>query len=204
MVPLRDLFETHLTVADLQRSMTFFSEVLGLELAQVFSDRKVAFYWIGGRGNSMLGLWEVGTGPQKLNLHLAFKSDLQDLLDAPARLRAVGVVPLDFSGKSTDEPVVLAWMPAASLYFRDPDGHPLEVLWFPPDKGRAKWHAASDKLFLGIDHTAIVISNTDASLKFYRGLGMQVAGESENYGPEQERLLHPVLRRHALSKRGQL
>ena len=133
MVPLRDLFETHLTVADLQRSMTFFSEVLGLELAQVFSDRKVAFYWIGGRGNSMLGLWEVGTGPQKLNLHLAFKSDLQDLLDAPARLRAVGVVPLDFSGKSTDEPVVLAWMPAASLYFRDPDDNMLELLAMLPD-----------------------------------------------------------------------
>ena len=49
--------------------------------------------------------------------------------------------------------------------------------------------AASDKLFLGIDHTAIVISDTDASLRFYRDvLGLQVVGESENYGPEQERL----------------
>jgi catechol 2,3-dioxygenase-like lactoylglutathione lyase family enzyme len=76
-----------------------------------------------------------------------------------------------------------------AFYFRDPDGHPLEVLWFPPDKGNPKWHAATDKLFLGIDHTAIVISETEASLKFYRDrLGMEVAGESENYGPEQERL----------------
>ena len=76
-----------------------------------------------------------------------------------------------------------------AFYFRDPDGHPLEVLWFPPDKGNPKWHAASDKLFLGIDHTAVVISETEASLKFYRDrLGMEVAGESENYGPEQERL----------------
>jgi catechol 2,3-dioxygenase-like lactoylglutathione lyase family enzyme len=63
------------------------------------------------------------------------------------------------------------------------------VLWFPPDKGNPKWHVASDKLFLGIDHTAVVISETEASLKFYRDrLGMEVAGESENYGPEQERL----------------
>src|SRR5215470_16092674 len=62
MVPVRHLFETHLTVVDLQRSMTFFSQVLRLELAAVFWERKVAFYWIGGRGNSMLGLWEVGTG----------------------------------------------------------------------------------------------------------------------------------------------
>ena len=76
-----------------------------------------------------------------------------------------------------------------AFYFRDPDGHPLEVLWFPQDKGNAKWHVPTDKLFLGIDHTAIVISNTEASLKFYRDrLGMEVAGESENYGPEQERL----------------
>jgi catechol 2,3-dioxygenase-like lactoylglutathione lyase family enzyme len=76
-----------------------------------------------------------------------------------------------------------------AFYFRDPDGHPLEVLWFPSDKGNAKWHVPSDRLFLGIDHTAIVISDTEASLKFYRDrLGMEVAGESENYGPEQERL----------------
>jgi catechol 2,3-dioxygenase-like lactoylglutathione lyase family enzyme len=76
-----------------------------------------------------------------------------------------------------------------AFYFRDPDGHPLEVLWFPQDKGNPKWHVPADKLCLGIDHTAIVISNTEASLKFYRDrLGMEVAGESENYGPEQERL----------------
>jgi catechol 2,3-dioxygenase-like lactoylglutathione lyase family enzyme len=81
-----------------------------------------------------------------------------------------------------------------AFYFRDPDGHFLEVLAFPPDKGDAKWHATSganngEKLFLGIDHTAIVISNTDASLRFYRDvLGLHVVGESENYGTEQEHL----------------
>jgi len=76
-----------------------------------------------------------------------------------------------------------------AFYFRDPDGHFLEVLAFPPDKGSDKWHQTSGKLFLGIDHTAIVISDTDASLKFYRDvLGLHVVGESENYGPEQERL----------------
>src|SRR6266853_1776505 len=76
-----------------------------------------------------------------------------------------------------------------AFYFRDPDGHFLEILAFPPDKGNPKWHLPSDKLFLGIDHTAIVISNTEASLRFYRDvLGMQVAGESENFGVEQEHL----------------
>jgi catechol 2,3-dioxygenase-like lactoylglutathione lyase family enzyme len=76
-----------------------------------------------------------------------------------------------------------------AFYFRDPDNHFLEILQFPNDKGDSKWHVASSKLFLGIDHTAIVIGDTDASVKFYRdALGMRVAGESENYGPEQEHL----------------
>ena len=76
-----------------------------------------------------------------------------------------------------------------AFYFRDPDGHFLEVLAFPPDKGNPKWHRGNNNLFLGIDHTAIVISDTDASLRFYRdALGLKVVGESENYGSEQERL----------------
>jgi len=82
--------------------------------------------------------------------------------------------------------------PAAGIrafYFKDPDGHALEVLQFPADKGAAKWHQPSDKLFLGIDHTAIVVSDTDTSLRFYRdALCMSVAGVSENFGTEQEHL----------------
>jgi catechol 2,3-dioxygenase-like lactoylglutathione lyase family enzyme len=75
-----------------------------------------------------------------------------------------------------------------AFYFKDPDGHPVEVLQFPPGKGPEKWHR-SNRLFLGIDHTAIVVADTDASVKFYRDLlGMRVAGESENYGTEQEHL----------------
>jgi catechol 2,3-dioxygenase-like lactoylglutathione lyase family enzyme len=86
-----------------------------------------------------------------------------------------------------------AWNPNAggisAFYFRDPDGNHLEVLQFPPGKGDPKWRRGSDRLFLGIDHTAIVVGDTDASLQFYRDtLGMRVAGASENYGPEQERL----------------
>jgi catechol 2,3-dioxygenase-like lactoylglutathione lyase family enzyme len=76
-----------------------------------------------------------------------------------------------------------------AFYIRDPDNHVLEVLQFPDDKGGAKWHKPSQKLFLGIDHTAIVVADTDASLKFYRDtLGLRIAGESENYGTEQEHL----------------
>jgi catechol 2,3-dioxygenase-like lactoylglutathione lyase family enzyme len=76
-----------------------------------------------------------------------------------------------------------------AFYFKDPEGHVLEILQFPNGKGDARWHQSSDKLFLGIDHTAIVVADTDASLAFYRdALGLRVAGESENYGTEQEHL----------------
>jgi lactoylglutathione lyase len=144
MIPILDLFETHLTVRDLQRSMTFYGETLGFTLARVFPERKVAFYWIGQPGGSMLGLWEVGTGPQRMSLHTAFTVELADLLDAPRRLRTVDVVPRDFAENPTDEPVVLAWMPAASLYFHDPDGNLLEFLAMlpgapEPDLGVIGW-----------------------------------------------------------------
>jgi catechol 2,3-dioxygenase-like lactoylglutathione lyase family enzyme len=78
-----------------------------------------------------------------------------------------------------------------AFYFRDPDGHHLEILAFPPGKGDPRWRRTGGRLFLGIDHTAIVVADTDASLRFYRDtLGHRVAGESENYGLEQEHLNH--------------
>ena len=88
------------------------------------------------------------------------------------------------------------WNPKAggirAFYFRDPDGNVLEILQFPPGKGAARWQPLKGRkqgLFLGIDHTAIVVADTDASLRYYRDLlGLTVAGESDNYGPEQERL----------------
>ena len=76
-----------------------------------------------------------------------------------------------------------------AFYFRDPEDHVLEIIWFPRGKGDPKWQIQTDRLFLGIDHTAIVVSDTDASLEFYHDLlGMRVAGKSENYGVEQEHL----------------
>jgi catechol 2,3-dioxygenase-like lactoylglutathione lyase family enzyme len=84
------------------------------------------------------------------------------------------------------------YIPAAAgvraFYFRDPDGHNLELIWFPEDKADPRWRS-KHALFLGIDHTAIAVSDTRNSHAFYRdGLGLAVAGESENYGPEQEHL----------------
>jgi catechol 2,3-dioxygenase-like lactoylglutathione lyase family enzyme len=85
------------------------------------------------------------------------------------------------------------WNPNAggiwAFYFKDPDGHPLEILQFPAGKGDPKWHQHTDRLFLGIDHTAIVVRDTAASLQFYRDtFGLKVVGESENYGTKQDHL----------------
>jgi catechol 2,3-dioxygenase-like lactoylglutathione lyase family enzyme len=85
------------------------------------------------------------------------------------------------------------WNPVAggiqSYYFRDPDGHNLELIHFPDDKGDPKWHRSIDSLFLGIDHTAIVVANTATSRAFYCDrLGLKLQQESQNYGLEQELL----------------
>ncbi len=76
-----------------------------------------------------------------------------------------------------------------AFYFQDSEAHVLEIISFPPGKGDPKWQTESGPLFLGIDHSAIVVSDTAKSLAFYRDkLGFRVVGTSENFGPEQEHL----------------
>ena len=113
---------------------------------------------------------------------------VSDMTAAYARLRSFNV-----EHASSGPQRLPDWNPNAggieAFYFRDPDGHNLEVLQFPAGKGAPKWHARDGRLFLGIDHTAIVVVDTEASLHFYRDvLGMHVSGSSDNYGTEQEHL----------------
>jgi lactoylglutathione lyase len=143
-VPVRGLFETHLTVSDLSRAVTFYRDVVGLSLALELPERGAAFFWIGGPGEAMLGLWSLGSAPMGLSLHVAFKASLADVLDACDRLRSHGVTPLSFFETETTEPSVIGWMPAAAVYFRDPDGHLLEYLAMldeepDPDRGIVPW-----------------------------------------------------------------
>jgi lactoylglutathione lyase len=127
-VPVSGLFETHLTVSDLSRSVAFYRDVVGLQLALELPERGAALLWIGGPGEAMLGLWSLGSAPIALSLHVAFKTSLETVLSASELLRSSGVTPLSFSGTETSEPTVIGWMPAAAVYFRDPDGHLLEYL----------------------------------------------------------------------------
>jgi catechol 2,3-dioxygenase-like lactoylglutathione lyase family enzyme len=110
-----------------------------------------------------------------------------DMDAAYARLRTVGFKPISDGGPQTlpkEDGGVRAFK------FRDPDGHPLELLYFPTGQGRQVWHSQDQSLInLGVDHTAISVSDTHASMAFYRGLlGMKAAYEVTNKGAAQDRL----------------
>jgi lactoylglutathione lyase len=135
MHAVHTLFEAHLPVADLDASVAFYRDRIGLDVAYVLPGQ-AAFLWIGDRGRAMLGLWSAGPGPQKMTLHVAFGSTLSEVLAAPRTLRAAGITALDFDSHPTDEAVVLGWMPAVAVYFRDPDGHLLEYIAMLPDEPR--------------------------------------------------------------------
>jgi lactoylglutathione lyase len=150
-IPLRGLFETHLSVSNLRRSIAFYRDIVGLHLALEVYERGAAFFWIGDRSRyssrrSMLGLWSIGTAPIGLTLHVAFEvTGINELLDAPKRLKDQGIMPLSFFGIESMEPSVIGWMPAAAIYFRDPDGHLIEYLAMlddevrRPDLGIVNW-----------------------------------------------------------------
>jgi catechol 2,3-dioxygenase-like lactoylglutathione lyase family enzyme len=112
---------------------------------------------------------------------------VSDMTLAYQRLGSVG----GWSAISTDGPQRL---PPSSggvtaFKFRDPDGHPLELLAFPDHEAPAHWQArpAAD-LFLGIDHSAISVSDSARSIAFYEALGLRATSRSHNSGCEQARL----------------
>ena len=133
-VPVSGLFEAHLAVGDVGRSIAFYRDVVGLTPALEQPERGAAFLWIGRPGEAMLGLWSLGSAPLGVTSHVAFAATLEDVLGACERLRSLGVTPLSFDTAETEEPSVIGWMPAAAVYFRDPDGHLLEYLSMLPSE----------------------------------------------------------------------
>ena len=76
-----------------------------------------------------------------------------------------------------------------AFYFKDPDGHNLELIQFPPDKADDKWLQTTDKMFLGIDHSAVVVKDADASFALYRDrLNLELMLQAQNYGTEFEHI----------------
>lgn len=125
---IKGLYETHIYVEDLERSIEFYKNVLGLEPCHYDDNRRIAFFWVGKPKEAMLGLWEK---PKEEidRRHFAFRCDKDFILNkASDFLKAEGLNPYNFLKDSTTKPMVFAWMPAIAIYFNDPDGHDLEFI----------------------------------------------------------------------------
>jgi len=197
-----------MTVDDMDRSLDFYTKVLDFKKisdTEVAGERYEHLYGIFGvrariahlkLGDETIELTEFLTPRGKLIPRDSRSNDrwfqhiaivTTDMGRAYARLRQSKV-----RFASTAPQTLPDWNPNAggikAFYFRDPDDHVLEIINFPPGKGDPRWQAKSD-LFAGVDHTAIVVEDTDKSLAFYRdALGLRIAGASENYGTEQAHL----------------
>jgi lactoylglutathione lyase len=125
---IEGLFETHLTVNNLEKSISFYRDVIGLQVGIKVPEHNCAFLWVGGPKRSMLGLWSTGLTPLGLKLHIAFKVNIKDLINIPDTLRSKGITPLNMFSEEADDPTVIPFIPSASIFFHDPDGHLLEYL----------------------------------------------------------------------------
>jgi len=125
---IQGLYETHLFVEKLERSIDFYTRVMQLELAHIEEERRVAFLWIEPEKKSMLGIWEKPVEEIELR-HFAFRCDVKELLvNAIPFLKSHNIEPYNFLRDGTDRPMVFCWIPAIAIYFRDPDGHALEYI----------------------------------------------------------------------------
>jgi catechol 2,3-dioxygenase-like lactoylglutathione lyase family enzyme len=199
-----------ITVNDMDRAVDFYTKVLTFEKESEHEVAGEAYEHLYGVFGMRLRVVRMRLGDEHIELmqflaprgrpmpvdsrsndrwfqHVAII--VTDMDQAYARLRSFKV-----EHASSGPQRLPDWNPSAggirAFYFRDPDGNHLEILQFPAGKGAEKWHRdRAGLLFLGIDHTAIVVSDTAASLRFYRDmLGLKVVGTSENYGTEQEHL----------------
>ena len=197
-----------MTVGDMDRAVAFYTNVLSFEKQSDVEVSGRAYELASGVFGARQRIVRLRLGRETIELteYLAARGRpmpddvrpndrifqhvaiiVRDMDEAYARLRTFGV-----EHASSNPQRLPGWNPNAggirAFYFRDPDRHFLEILEFPPGKGDARWQA-NDRLFLGVDHTAIVVDDTERSLSFYRDLlDLQIAGESENYDVEQEHL----------------
>ncbi|WP_411972073.1 VOC family protein [Sphingobacterium sp. Lzh-3] len=132
---IQGLYETHIQVRDLAKSVAFYTEVLGLRVAHRDPTRPIVFLWIGTGKDYMLGLWQEETNFQPR--HFAFRADKEDILNyAVDYLKTRDLTPYNFLKDGIETPMVFAWMPALAIYFNDPDGNQLEFIAVLEGEGR--------------------------------------------------------------------
>jgi catechol 2,3-dioxygenase-like lactoylglutathione lyase family enzyme len=133
---IKGLYETHLFVESLERSIDFYKNVLGLQQAHYEEGRRIAFFWIGQAKEYMLGVWEKPKDEIDIR-HFAFRCEADFILnDAVAFLKERNLQPYNFLKDGKEQPMVFAWMPAIAIYFNDPDGHVLEFISVVEGEGK--------------------------------------------------------------------
>jgi catechol 2,3-dioxygenase-like lactoylglutathione lyase family enzyme len=111
---------------------------------------------------------------------------VSDMTGAYARLSTIhGWTPISTAGPQL---LPIASGGVEAYKFRDPEGHPLELIAFAPDATPIQWQRTSGNYCVGIDHSAVSVSNTLRSIAFYESLGLRRAASSLNVGQEQAKL----------------
>lgn len=129
---IKGLYETHLFVENLERSIEFYSTILGLKQCRYGAERRTAFFWIGEDKQFMLGLWEKPKAQIDIR-HFAFECDSEWILNESVDfLKSHNIKCWNFLDNEKEQPMVFCWMPAISIYFHDPDGHELEFIGVLP------------------------------------------------------------------------
>lgn len=198
-----------ITVKDMNRSVKFYQDVLGFKK---ISDNEFS----GATYEKLQGVFGLNIHVVRMQLGDEF-IELTDYLTAGGRsipedqksndlfFQHIAIVVSDMDKafqqlkkfnveyvSTAPQTLPLSNVAAAGIkafYFHDVDNHNLELIYFPKGKGNPKWQTTNGKLFLGIDHTAIGVSSTENSQKFYVDLlGIERKGDSWNSGTEQEHL----------------
>ena len=151
---IKGLYETHLFVESLERSVNFYKNVLGLQQCYYEEERRAAFFWIGKPKQAMLGLWEKPKEEIDIR-HFAFSCDVEDVLNTSVNfLKERNLKPYNFLKDGTERPMVFAWMPAIAIYFNDPDGHILEFIAVLEGEGKPEYGIISYEKWLQVNSTA--------------------------------------------------
>jgi len=135
---IKGLYETHLFVEDLERSIEFYAEIMGLKQCRFDEDRRIAFFWIGQAQQAMIGLWEKPKYEIDIR-HFAFQCEPDWILhESESFLKSHDIHCWNFLHDGTTQPMVFCWVPAIAIYFNDPDGHELEYIGILPGKPKSE------------------------------------------------------------------
>lgn len=112
---IKGLFETHIFVQDLETSIDFYKNVLGLTECVYNDERRIAFFWIGEPKGAMLGLWEKPKKEIDIR-HFAFRCEVDDVVNKSVDfLKAKGLKPYNFLKDGNEKPMVIC-MDACSCH----------------------------------------------------------------------------------------